>query len=66
LVEPVKAAGELESFKTLAELEREYLEKVLVATEGNKSQTAKILGITVKTLYNKLHDCGLFAKYSRK
>jgi len=43
----------------LAELEREYILRVLVSTDGNKSQAAKILGIDRRTLYRKLEDYGV-------
>lgn len=39
---------------TLQELERQYLELVLGRTSGNKAQAAKILGVSIKTVYNKL------------
>ncbi len=38
----------------LEEIERKAIEKTLVENEGNKSETAEQLGISVKTLYNKL------------
>lgn len=51
-------------FKTLEQLEKEYIETTLIRFENNKSQAAKALGVTTKTLYNKLHYYGLFDKYS--
>jgi DNA-binding NtrC family response regulator len=42
------------AFPTMEELERQYLNLVLEKTGGNKVQTAKILGFSVKTIYNKL------------
>lgn len=39
---------------TLQELERTYLNLVLSRTSGSKSEAAKILGVSVKTVYNKL------------
>jgi DNA-binding NtrC family response regulator len=39
---------------TLAELEREYIQKVLDENQGHRGRTAKALGIDAKTLYNKL------------
>jgi DNA-binding NtrC family response regulator len=39
---------------TLAELEAEYVREVLEATRGNKSQAARVLGISRKNLYEKL------------
>ncbi|MEI8346270.1 MAG: sigma 54-interacting transcriptional regulator [Pseudomonadota bacterium] len=44
---------------TLEELERRYICSTLEYLGGNKTKTAKTLGITVKTLYNKLHNYGL-------
>ncbi len=42
--------------KTLREMEKEYIQKVLIATEGNKTKAAEILNIDRKTLRNKLND----------
>jgi Nif-specific regulatory protein len=44
---------------TLGEIERNHICRTLDHLQGNKTKTAKILGITVKTLYNKLHSYGL-------
>ena len=39
---------------TLAELEAEYIREVLEATRGNKSEAARVLGISRKNLYERL------------
>jgi DNA-binding NtrC family response regulator len=39
---------------TLAEVEKEYIQKVLDDNQGHRGRTAKALGIDAKTLYNKL------------
>lgn len=39
---------------TLAELEAEYINETLLATRGNKSEAARMLGISRKNLYEKL------------
>lgn len=49
---------------TLHELERRYILKALNYFDGNKTQAAHALGITIKTLYNKLHEYGEFEKYA--
>ena len=49
---------------TLHELERRYILKALQFFEGNKTRAAHALGITIKTLYNKLHEYGEFDNYS--
>ncbi len=49
---------------TLHELEKRYILKALNYFEGNKTQAANALGITIKTLYNKLHEYGEFEKYA--
>ncbi|QDU64878.1 Transcriptional regulatory protein ZraR [Planctomycetes bacterium Pan216] len=40
---------------SLHELEMQYIVRVLDQNEGNKPETAKQLGISLKTLYNKLN-----------
>lgn len=47
---------------TLAQWERQHIESVLEYTKGNKSQAARILDVSIKTLYNKLHSYGLMPK----
>ena len=43
-----------DQMKTLAEVEKEHIEKVLEELNWNKSRTSKVLGITKTTLYNKI------------
>jgi DNA-binding NtrC family response regulator len=40
--------------RTLADVEREYIDRVLAENNGHRGRSAKALGIDVKTLYNKL------------
>jgi DNA-binding NtrC family response regulator len=42
------------TFETLAEMEKKYILEVLEATGGNKSKTAKVLGISRAALWRKL------------
>jgi len=52
------AAGHQEmgspQIKSLEELEREHIIHALKATDGNRSKTARLLGIDRKTLYEKI------------
>ena len=49
---------------TIHELEKRYILKALNHFDGNKTQAANALGITIKTLYNKLHEYGEFDKFA--
>jgi two-component system response regulator HydG len=49
---------------TLGELEKRYILKALNHFDGNKTQAAQALGITIKTLYNKLHEYGEFERFA--
>ena len=49
---------------TIYELEKRHIIKALNYFEGNKTQAANALGITIKTLYNKLHEYGEFEKFA--
>ncbi|MEP6743284.1 MAG: sigma-54 dependent transcriptional regulator [bacterium] len=40
--------------QTLAEVEADYVQQILEATKGNKTEAARILGISRKNLYEKL------------
>jgi Nif-specific regulatory protein len=55
VVEVVEEFSEM----SLHELEKRHICKTLGHLGGNKTRAAKSLGITVKTLYNKLHSYGL-------
>jgi len=48
----------------LYDLEKRYILKALSFYGGNKTQAAQGLGITIKTLYNKLHEYGEFEKFA--
>ena len=58
LPESIRAAVGLERRRkepqTLAELEADYVQEILAATKGNKTEAARILGISRKNLYEKL------------
>jgi transcriptional regulator with PAS, ATPase and Fis domain len=58
LPESVRAAAAQTKRKlgraTLADVEAEYVRETLTATKGNKSEAAKILGISRKNLYERL------------
>ena len=51
-----------EEVHNLADVERLHILKVFNIYLGNKTYTAKALGITTKTLYNKLHEYGIMEK----
>lgn len=42
--------------QTFSKVERDLITATLAANDNNKSQTAKVLGISLKTLYNRLNS----------
>ncbi len=44
---------------SLQAMERRHMAQVLAATSGNRSEAARVLGITRSTLYKKMNDYGL-------
>jgi transcriptional regulator with PAS, ATPase and Fis domain len=52
-------SGEYEVGMPLEELEKNHILRALTYFQGNKTKTAQSLGITIKTLYNKLHRYGV-------
>jgi len=43
-------------FPTLAEVEEAHIRKALTLTNGSKAKAAQLLGVTTKTVYNKLNQ----------
>ncbi|MEN8690131.1 MAG: helix-turn-helix domain-containing protein [Desulfobacterales bacterium] len=49
------------SSKTLEDIEKEHIMRVLAETDGNQSQAANVLGINRKTLYKKIKKYRIFS-----
>ena len=47
---------------TLEDIEREAIRETLTNCGGNKAAAARQLGISEKSIYNKMKRLGLFAK----
>lgn len=54
-----EVAPQTDGTRSLGDIEKEAIIATLEATDGNKSETARRLGITRKTLHNKLKSYGL-------
>ena len=51
-----KVSGQKQDAKTIKEMEKDLILRTLKATNGNRTRTAECLGITVRTLRNKLNE----------
>ena len=60
----IVASDDPTELASMEQVERRYIERVLDAVGGNKTQAAIILGFDRKTLYNKLERMGLAKKPS--
>jgi len=58
--DPVPAAG-----MTVREMERQLIQRTLQNTGGNRTHAARILGISLRTLRNKLNEFGLQDRQAR-
>jgi DNA-binding NtrC family response regulator len=63
---PRAASPGLEAGATLAEMERELIRRTLDHTGGNRTHSAALLGIGVRTLQRKLHLYGLRVPSTRR
>jgi two-component system NtrC family response regulator len=54
-----QAAGESRTAMNLSELERGMITRALEKADGNKSQAARLLGITRRALYSKMETHGI-------
>lgn len=54
-----KEVVDIRGSKSLDEVEKVHILKILDENDGNKTKTAKILGIGIVTLYRKLKDYGI-------
>ena len=43
----------------LQQVEKQHIQKVLIHTKGNKTETSRLLGIGLTTLYRKIEDYGI-------
>lgn len=54
VVPPTVASMSFLAGKTLDEIERMAIEETLIACRGNKAKSARMLGISEKSIYNKI------------
>jgi DNA-binding NtrC family response regulator len=61
--DPVRSNGDLtQPGRQIKDLERELIKRTLTKCEGNKTEAAKLLGISRKALYEKMQKFGLIAQ----
>ena len=62
---PPSAVGAVKTMKeAVAEAERAAVLSALTAAKGNKAEAARLLGVSYKTLFNKLHEHGVQERQS--
>jgi DNA-binding NtrC family response regulator len=58
-LQPISNAAPLNSTKTLKDIEKELICDTLNRVDGNKTKAAKLLGVSVRTLWNKVNEYGV-------
>jgi len=61
-LETPAGADELKPGTTLEEMERRLLESTLQATGGNRTRAAALMGVSLRTVRNKIREYGLAAR----
>jgi DNA-binding NtrC family response regulator len=56
--------SELQAGMTVAEMEKQLILKTIDFCDGNRTKAAELLGISIRTLRNKLHEYGAFSDES--
>jgi DNA-binding NtrC family response regulator len=56
---PILEEATVQAGTTVREMERQLIQKTLENTGGNRTQAARLLGISLRTLRNKLNEFGL-------
>jgi transcriptional regulator of acetoin/glycerol metabolism len=46
----------MENDYNLQQIEKQHIQKVLIHTKGNKTETSRLLGIGLTTLYRKIEE----------
>jgi two-component system response regulator AtoC len=62
LSESAPAPGVLEAGVTMRQAEKELYQRTLEATSGNRTRAAEMLGVSLRTVRNKIRDFGLPAR----
>ena len=62
--QPVRPCESLRAGTSLRDAERQLLTSTLAATGGNRSRAAEMLGVSLRTVRNKIRDYGLPARGS--
>ncbi|MDP6040539.1 MAG: sigma-54 dependent transcriptional regulator [Candidatus Latescibacteria bacterium] len=60
-----RGGGGIEVGTTVREMEKQLILKTLEAHDGNRTSAADVLGISARTLRNKLHEYGLAGIYRK-
>jgi len=58
----VPPAGSDDQITSLEQVEKDHILRAIEICDGNRTQAARQLGISIRTLRNKLHEYGMSGK----